>query len=180
MAKIKRNNQKKETCRLLPKSLTANLAGLIIREAGSSKCQPGRDSRKKTEVATGRKRNAFLTGKVSPIAIDYYMENETDETVEEWMKDIRIPSPAELGLSESGIEASADTNSSKPVPYRQIRRIPRWYSPCPYRLKAREMTSCRLVRLFVKRRKPCRSRWPFPRKRPKKNRRQLRSRRGVI
>lgn len=40
-------------------------------------------------------------------------ENETDETVEEWMKDIRIPSPAELGLSESGIEASSDTNSSK-------------------------------------------------------------------
>mgnify|MGYP003236572509 CR=1 FL=1 len=44
------------------------------------KCQPGRDLPKKTEVATGRKRNAFLTGKVSPIAIDYYMENETDET----------------------------------------------------------------------------------------------------
>ena len=40
-------------------------------------------------------------------------ENETDETVEEWMKDIRIPSPAELGLGESGIEASSDTNSSK-------------------------------------------------------------------
>ena len=44
------------------------------------KCQPGRDLPKKTEVATGRKRNAFLTGKVSPIATDYYMENETDET----------------------------------------------------------------------------------------------------
>ena len=40
-------------------------------------------------------------------------ENETDETVEEWMKDIRIPSPAELGLGESGIEASSDTNSPK-------------------------------------------------------------------
>ena len=40
------------------------------------KCQPGRDLPKKTEVATGRKRNAFLTGKVSPIAIDYYMETK--------------------------------------------------------------------------------------------------------
>lgn len=40
-------------------------------------------------------------------------ENKPDETVEEWMKDVRIPSPAELGLGESGIEASSDTNSSK-------------------------------------------------------------------
>ena len=40
------------------------------------KCQPGRDLPKKTEIATGRKRNAFLTGKVSPIATDYCMENE--------------------------------------------------------------------------------------------------------
>lgn len=31
------------------------------------KCQPGRDLPKKTEIATGRKRNAFLTGKVSPL-----------------------------------------------------------------------------------------------------------------
>lgn len=46
MAKIKRNNQKKETCRLLPKSLTANLAGLIIREAGSSNVSRGVTSRK--------------------------------------------------------------------------------------------------------------------------------------
>lgn len=41
MAKIKRNNQKKETCRLLPKSLTENLAGLIIREADSSNVSQG-------------------------------------------------------------------------------------------------------------------------------------------
>ena len=40
-------------------------------------------------------------------------ENKPDETVEEWMKDVRIPSPAELGLGETGIEASSDTNSSK-------------------------------------------------------------------
>ena len=44
------------------------------------KCQPGRDLPKKTEVATGRKRNAFLTGKVPSIATDYYMESQTDET----------------------------------------------------------------------------------------------------
>ncbi len=80
MAKMKRNNQKKETCRLLPKSLTENLAGLIIREAGSSNVSRGVTSRKKTEVATGRKRNAFLTGKVPSIATDYYMESQTDET----------------------------------------------------------------------------------------------------
>lgn len=46
MAKIKRNNQKKETCRLLPKSLTENLAGLIIREAGFSNVSRGVTSRK--------------------------------------------------------------------------------------------------------------------------------------
>ena len=34
------------------------------------KRQPGRDLPKKTEVATGRKRNAFLTGKVPSIATD--------------------------------------------------------------------------------------------------------------
>ena len=44
------------------------------------KRQPGRDLPKKTEVATGRKPNAFLTGKVPPIATDYYMESNTDET----------------------------------------------------------------------------------------------------
>lgn len=44
------------------------------------KRQPGRDLPKKTEVATGRKRNAFLTGKVPSIATDYYMESQTDET----------------------------------------------------------------------------------------------------
>ncbi len=50
MAKIKRNNQKKETCRLLPKSLTANLAGLIIREAGSSNVSRGVTSRKRRRL----------------------------------------------------------------------------------------------------------------------------------
>ena len=44
------------------------------------KRQPGCDLPKKTEVATGRKPNAFLTGKVPPIATDYYMESNTDET----------------------------------------------------------------------------------------------------
>ncbi|WP_153880848.1 hypothetical protein [Bacteroides uniformis] len=50
MAKIKRNNQKKETCRLLPKSLTENLAGLIIREAGSSNVSRGVTSRKRRRL----------------------------------------------------------------------------------------------------------------------------------
>lgn len=107
-------------------------------------------------------------------------ENETDETVEEWMKDIRIPSPAELGLGRSGIEASSDTNSPEPIPYRQIRRIPRWcYSPCPYRLSTgddfvsprqviRETTEVVPQQMAV-----------FPGK-DQENRRQLRSRRGVI
>lgn len=45
-------------------------------------------------------------------------ESEKDETVEAWMKDVRIPSPSELGLDESGISASSDTDSAKagPVP----------------------------------------------------------------
>ena len=40
-------------------------------------------------------------------------EAEKDESVEEWMKDVRIPSLAELGLEKSELTASSDNNPAK-------------------------------------------------------------------
>lgn len=50
MAKKKKDNQKEETCRLLPEHLTANLAALIIREAGSSDVSRGVTARKRRRL----------------------------------------------------------------------------------------------------------------------------------
>lgn len=40
-------------------------------------------------------------------------ETEKDEMVEAWMKDVRIPSLAEMGLDESGLSTSSEADSAK-------------------------------------------------------------------
>ena len=107
-------------------------------------------------------------------------ETEKDEMVEAWMKDVRIPSLAEMGLDESGLSTSSEADSAKSSSVPTATADSPMVFTLSVPLMIRDMTPCRRGRLSVKRRKPYPNRWPFLRKRQKKSRRPSRSRRGVI